>query len=132
MTDRSELLDESPPEFDAAFKERLHALVDAWGTGAEAASAANHQPLLEAARELVSSKLSMSGTKSETRRRAEALINTHLQGIFSAASGSDSESCEPLGLEISEEGIEDTFHRMRRNDEREPTTHGDSWQFLLY
>lgn len=100
MTERPELLDESPAQFDAAFKRRLHALVDAWGTGEEAASAANHQPLLEAARQLVNSKLSMSGTKSETRKAVEKLINKHLHGIFSTASGGVPGSSEPLGIEI--------------------------------
>lgn len=90
-------VDDSLAQFSEELTTRLHALVDAV-MGKGGGPLMDLETLMSSAEELLNRKLSMEGTKSETRRHLEALLTQRLRKVFD---GFDQASgCEPLATEI--------------------------------
>lgn len=97
MSERSELVGEPPAQFTAELTERLHGMVDAlMGRGPDPTK--DMDALIASAEELLNRKLSMTGTKSETRRHLEALLRERLRAVFEGLD--KSAGCEPLAMEV--------------------------------
>ncbi len=84
-----------PPEFEKRMAALLSALVSE-----DTGSGDGFEQLFEGAKELLTSKLNMIGTKSQTRTLLENLVTARLREIFGGLGKDGSEGCEPLAAEV--------------------------------